>query len=199
VYDDVELPYPDAKVAEKLCIGGACFYMFPNKDANVNGGVVDATIGNNIEMLKTFVLTQVVPNIRRRVPESCALVLGKAFLWFYYCNDAVSENFLLEEFKRRIKLELKEILAASGGVDVEIENFNPIRRVPVIVSGDQGSVFFDCIEEQQGQGGGAVADGMVSGGRPPTGGLNAQLMAVHSLATQLRREVHEIKLAQAAD
>ncbi len=200
VYDDVELPYPDAKVAEKLCFGGACFYLFPNEDANVNGRVVDAAIGNNIEMLKTFVLTQVVPNIRRRVPESCALVLGKAFLWFIHCDDAVSENFLPEEFNRRIKLELKEILAASGGVDVEIENFNPIRQVPEIVSGDQGSVFIDCIEEQeQGQGGGAVVGGMVAGGRPPTGGMNAQLMAVHSLATQLRREVHEIKLAQAAD
>jgi hypothetical protein len=26
VYDDVELPYPDAKVAEKLCGGGPCFF-----------------------------------------------------------------------------------------------------------------------------------------------------------------------------
>jgi hypothetical protein len=199
VYDDVELPYPDAKVAEKLCIGGACFYLFPNEDANVNGGVVDATIGNNIEMLKTSVLTHVVPNINHRVPESCALVLGKVFLWFIYCDDAVSENFLPEEFKRRIKLELKEILAASGGVDVEIENFNPIRRVPVIVSGDHGSLFIDCIEEQHGQGGGAVVGGMVASGRTPTGGMDAQLMAVHSLTTLLRRKVHEIKLAQAAD
>jgi hypothetical protein len=190
VYDDVE----------KLCIGGACFYLFPNKDVNVNGGVVDATIRNNIEMLKTFLLIQVVPNIRRRVPESCALVLGKAFLWFIYCDDAVSENVLPKEFKRRIKLELKEKLAASDGVDVEIENFNPICRVPVIVSGDQqGSVFIDCIEEQQGQGGGAVVGGMVAGGTPPTGGMNAQLMAVHSLATQLRRKVHEIMLEQVAD
>jgi hypothetical protein len=159
--------------------------LFPNEDANVNGRVVDATIGNSIEMLKTFVLTQVVPNIRRRVPESCALVLGKAVLWFIYCDDAVSENFLPKEFKRRMKLELKEILAASSGVDVEIENSTPIRPVPAIVCGDQGSVFIDCIEEQQGQGGGVVVGGMVAGGRPPTGGMNAQLMAVHLLATQL--------------
>ena len=26
-YDDVELPYPNAKVAEKLCGGGPCFYL----------------------------------------------------------------------------------------------------------------------------------------------------------------------------
>ena len=141
VYDDVE----------KLCIGGACFYLFPNKDVNVNGGVVDATIGNNIEMLKTSVLTHVVPNINHRVPESCALVLGKVFLWFIYCDDAVSENFLPEEFKRRIKLELKELLAASGGVDVEIENLNPICRVPVKVSGDQGSDFSIALKNNMGK------------------------------------------------
>jgi hypothetical protein len=30
VYDDVELPFPDAKVADKLCIGGPCYYyLFP--------------------------------------------------------------------------------------------------------------------------------------------------------------------------
>ena len=27
VYDDVELPFPDAKVADKLCIGGPCYYL----------------------------------------------------------------------------------------------------------------------------------------------------------------------------
>ena len=31
VYNDVELPYPDAKVAEKLCGGGACFYTVDPK------------------------------------------------------------------------------------------------------------------------------------------------------------------------
>ena len=235
VYDDVELPYPgkssccflfialplthtvvpppDAKVAEKLCIGGACFYLFWNEDPSVNGGVVDAAIGNIIEMMKTFVLTQVVPNIRRRVPDSCALVLGKAFLWFIYCNG--TENFFSvedEAFRHTIKTELNEILTASG-IDVERENYNPIRRVPVIVSGDQGSVFIDAIfdeeeDEQAGAGGGGAAGAAGGGGggvaraaagaRPPSG-MNAQIMALHSLATQVRREVHEIKLAQAGD
>ena len=78
----------------------------------------------------------------------------------------------------------------------------------MIVSGDQGSVFIDCIEaedqggEQQVRGGGAVLVGGIlgaAGGRPAGGGMSAQLMAVHSLATQLRREIHEIKLAQVAD
>jgi hypothetical protein len=203
MYDDVEQPYPDAKVAEKLSIGAACFYIFPYEDANVNGGVIYATIGNNMEMLMTFVLTQVLPNIQHCVPESCAVVLGKGFLWFIYCDDAVSENFLPEEFKSQIKLELNEILTASG-MNVEVNNFNPICRVPVIVMGDQGSVFIDRIEaeDQEGhqvRGGGAIVGGVLGPGGRPTGGMNAQLMAVHSLATQFCCEIHEIKLAQVAD
>ena len=176
VYDDVELPYPDAKVAEKLCIGGACLYLFPNEDSSANG-VVDEAMGAQIEMLQTFILAQVVPNIRKRLPESCALVLGKALLWFIYCNDAISNNFLPEQYKNQIKNELNEILTASGSF-VDGENFNPIRQVPVIVSGDQGSVFIDVIEQFGGVND-AVAGGG-GGGRPATGGVQVQLTAMHS-------------------
>jgi hypothetical protein len=179
---------------------GACFYLFPNEDSSVDGGVVDDAAGVNIEMMKAFVLFQVVPNIRQRLPDLCALVLGKAFLWFIYCNDAVSDNFVPEDFKHQIKTELGEIITALG-VDVERKNFNPIHRVPVIVSGDQGSVFIDAIdiiEDHESGGGGGPVVGGIAGGRPAAG-MNAQLMAVHSSSTQVRREVHEIKLPQVAD
>jgi hypothetical protein len=36
VYDDIELPFPDAKVAGKLCVGGPCKYAI--KDGS---GVTD--------------------------------------------------------------------------------------------------------------------------------------------------------------
>jgi hypothetical protein len=66
VYDNVELSYPDAKVAEKLCGGGPCFYV-------LDPGL-DATIMN------TFVLSCAVPNIRKRLPESACLALGEELL-----------------------------------------------------------------------------------------------------------------------
>ena len=71
-------------------------------------------------------------------------------------------------------------------MDVSVENFNPIRRVPVIVSGDQGSVFIDVIQigEEAGGGGEGVAGG--GGGGRPTGGTNAQMMAMHSLSTLVK-------------
>ena len=34
VYDDVELPYPDCKVAEKLAMGGPCFYIINSRICN---------------------------------------------------------------------------------------------------------------------------------------------------------------------
>ena len=163
-------------------------------------------------MMKTFVLTQVVPNIRGRVPDSCALVLGKAFLWFLYRNDTAGFFSVAdEEFKTAIKTELNEILTASG-IDVGQENYNPIRRVPVVVSEDQGSVFIDAIfeEEQVGAAGGVGGGAVVAGGggvvvaRAGAGArgpaeMNAQMIALHSLSTQIRREVHEMKLAQVGD
>jgi hypothetical protein len=65
VYDDVELPYPDCKVAEKLGFGGLCFYLIDNT-------ADDSTI------LMTFISTKVVPNICQRLPASACLVLGEA-------------------------------------------------------------------------------------------------------------------------
>ncbi len=41
----------------------------------------------------------------------------------------MSDNFIPEDFKHQIKMELGEILTALG-VDVERENFNQIHRVP---------------------------------------------------------------------
>ena len=90
---------------------------------------------------------------------------------------------------------LNDVLTASV-VHVEVNNFNLTRQVPVIVSGDHGSVFISWIEaEDQGvqqiRGGGAIVGGVFGAeGRPTGGGMNAQLATVHSLlATQLCCEI----------
>ena len=79
VYDDVELPYPDCKVAEKLCFGGPCFYL-------IDKSVVDSTI------MTTFILTKMVPSIRQQLPDSVCLVLGKALVWLVFSSFA--NNFV---------------------------------------------------------------------------------------------------------
>jgi hypothetical protein len=137
-YDDVELPYPDCKVAEKLCIGGPCYYVFNNDICSSN-------------VLTTFILTRVVPNIRRRLPDSTVIVLGKAVLWLVYSSDA--DNCLSAEYCESIRGSLSET-----GINV-VDGQNPIRKIPVLVSGDQGTVYIDELAGAQVVGGGGVAEG----------------------------------------
>jgi hypothetical protein len=71
-YEDTILPYPDAKVAVSLAIGG------PIKYALWQGSGVD----NN------FIFTHVVPNIRLRYGEGGCCVLRWALLWACFDREA---------------------------------------------------------------------------------------------------------------
>ena len=104
-YDDVELPYPDAKVlANELCICGPCFYLLPGEQGN--DGDNDANLSL---MIKTFLLTHMVPNMRRRMSASCSFILEKALLWLV-CSP---NNFSTQDSCKRInRCELNEILPA---------------------------------------------------------------------------------------
>ena len=112
---------------------------------------LDETIGNFIEMMKTFVLPKNFPtNICKRLPESsCVLVLGKALLWLIYSNDAISNNFACS-FLESSKIGSKTIYLKYSQLrvppPVEDGRFNPIWRVPVVASGDQESIFIDTVD-----------------------------------------------------
>jgi len=71
VYDDVELPFPDAKVASILCVGGPCSYRVKEGANNVT----DAWIRENI-----------VPRITVTYDHDLAVILGKAILWLCYSD-----------------------------------------------------------------------------------------------------------------
>ena len=86
IYDDVELPYPDAKVAQKLCGGFSCFYL------------CDPAL--DVAMMNPLVLSYVVPNIKKCLPESVCLVLGKAFCWLI-CSPVV-DQYVLEHLKQKV-------------------------------------------------------------------------------------------------
>ena len=62
VYDDVELPFPDLKVASLLCNGGPCRYEL---EAHVD---------------EAFIFSNVVPNICKRFNEETALIFGTVFI-----------------------------------------------------------------------------------------------------------------------
>ena len=93
----------------------------------------------NSNTLATFILTKVVPNIRERLPDSAAiLLLGKAVLWVVY--SSVASTYIDDEWRDRIKQDLEET-----GIATIVDGQNPIMKVPVIVSGNQGIIYVDEI------------------------------------------------------
>jgi hypothetical protein len=73
-----------------LCGGGPCFYL-------LDPPALDAT------MMNTFVMSHVAPNIRKRLPDSACLVLGKALLWLI--RSPVADEFIPNDFKQDVLLE----------------------------------------------------------------------------------------------
>jgi hypothetical protein len=156
----------------KLCIGGPCFYLLPGEQGN------DGDNNANLSMMiKTFLITHVVPNMRRRMSESCSFILGKALLWFVYSPN----NFAPQDFCERIKRKLNKILCAAGVANVDDPDFNPVKKVPVIVSGDEGSVFIEVVDSE------ILADGnnRIVGGT----GICKMLLTLQSGVSQLRCNV----------
>ena len=66
--------------------------------------------------------------------ESCSIILGKALLWFVYSPN----NFAPQDFCNGSNMNYKIVCAAG------VAN-NPVKKVPIIVSGDEGSVFIEVV------------------------------------------------------
>ncbi|KAI2492284.1 hypothetical protein MHU86_22256 [Fragilaria crotonensis] len=184
VYDDVELPYPDAKVAEKLCGGGACFYL-PNPRYDT-------------VMMNSFILNHVVPNVKKRLPESACLVLGRALMWLI-CSP-MADEFVPADMKETVLADWAHVRGtnqhadadtpANNGRDNDEDEINPIQQVAVTVSGDHGAVFIDTIGDLEGEGARGVGHQQ---------GTNAtvrnQLIGVQSCLLSMRQENLELKNA----
>jgi len=178
VYDDVELPYPDAKVAEKLCIGGPCYYMWSDIDDSTS------------EMMNAFVLTHVVPNIRRRLPDSATIVLGKALLWLIF--SPVANNFVSTEFRDGVKGEMQNLLGRNHAARME-DDWNPIRKMPVVVSGDQGLVYIDEVGDVLDVNGNGIANNGQGIGRGEQASIRSQILAMQASIFSMRRDQMELK------
>ena len=85
----------------------------------------------------------------------------------------------------------------ASGVNVDDADFNPVTKVPVIISGDEGTVFIEVVDEvsraelgQIGGGGGSGAAGE---------GICEQLLALQSRMSQICHDIHDIKMNQGVD
>jgi hypothetical protein len=167
VYDDIELPYPDAKVAGLLCIGGPCKYQVIEES-----GVTNA-----------FILEYVTPHVRTKTGDPTALVLGRALLWYAF-SEMGAADLPLDVFRR--------IHEAYDGINNDLpEGINPVKKIPLVITGNVGGVYIDEIPDGM-VGNNAGAGNNVAGGfidRP----VRDQLLALHSQMLGITRELVEFR------
>ena len=118
-YLDPDIPYPDAKVAASLCVGGAIKYEL----------LQDSKLDD------CWVVENVVPNIyKTHEDKKVAAVLGKALLWA--CFDGAFQDMVPNDLRGRVHTQYERIRTLSSGV-------NPVKKVPVVVCGHEGQLFID--------------------------------------------------------
>jgi hypothetical protein len=168
VYDDVELPFPDAKVAGMLCMGGPCRYQVLEES-----GVTDV-----------FILHYVTPHVRIRSGDATAIILGRALLWYAFSEPGATD----------IPLDiLNRIREAYGAIATNNlpDGTNPVKKIPLVITGHEGEVYIDDIPDgilgNNGNGAGAGNNRAVAVGggfidRP----VREQLLAIHSQLNGLR-------------
>jgi len=166
-YIDPCLPWPDAKVASFLCKGGPCSYV--TKDGS---GISD-----------DWILQHVVPKIASRFPRAVALVLGRALLWLVFEERSrTNEPYLPSDLHDLIWEAYRDI---PGRTLPLIEN--PIRKVLLLVTGDEGEVFVDELV-------GEDEDGSDNNGRRTRRRFERdEMRALHSQVAGLRRDNQELK------
>ncbi|KAI2499452.1 hypothetical protein MHU86_15036 [Fragilaria crotonensis] len=169
VYMDVNLPYPDAKVASILCVGGPCKYVVKE-----GSGVTDQWLGEHV-----------VPSLleHRRIHRSVSLVLARPILWA--CFDARMESAMPVELRTRIR-------EAYAGIRVLEADVNPVDRVLLVVTGYENQVHIDeIVGEELGE---EDANGTHIVGGTRGGMVNAQhFRALYAQNVALRREVQELR------
>ena len=179
VYDDTELPYPDAKVGAVLCGGGPCIYQ--------TNPAIDSA------MMDSFVLSHVVPNVRKRLPDSACLVLGKALMWMI--TSPFADDHIPVDVKEEVLSDWAHVCGGDSDLDVEQSAMykNPIQKLAVVVSGDFGAVFIDTIGELE-QGDEGVAGGnRALGMQGSHANFRNQLTGMQSCLLALRQENTEMK------
>ena len=126
VYIDTEVPYPDARVAGTLCVGGPILYQL------VAGcGIDDGWITNNVvpEIFKCHFCTKT------------AVVLGRAVLWA--CIDPMYKSFVPDDLLRRVTSAYERARLLDAGE-------NPVRKVGLVVVGSEGQLFIDMLPDLDG-------------------------------------------------
>lgn len=174
-YIDMSLPYPDAKVAASLCIGGAIKYE----------------LRSNSRISNDWLVEHVSKNIASLFPRQMAIVLGKALLWAI-CDDEASQ-FIDSAMVQRVRTDVRSL---NGCYTAGLTSMNPVRKVPLIVNGEEGVLIINELEDDVDDvnlGHGVQAGGI---GRSDSNQIRMLVSAVKSLSRQneeMKNELHIFK------
>ena len=181
VYEDIELPWPDLKVAASLCIGGPCKYK-----------VVDKYVNDD------FLLNIVGAGMNLRLKRGVTLCLARALLYFTFKSRGTSA--VPENLSSRIMRAYEGIQRRTG----DSSYVNPVECVALAASGNEGEVYLD---EVGSLGGGEAQDVARAGGegRESEGGgtvgnddmfsersVKEQLRVMQSSLYQMRYQIEEL-------
>ncbi len=81
--------------------------------------------------------------MRKRLPESACLVLGKALMWLIM--SSVADFYVPVEVNDQVLLDWAHVCGGNLDVDGTDVHKNPIQKLAVVVSGDHGALFIDTV------------------------------------------------------
>ena len=165
-YIDRNLPYPDAKVASVLAVGGPIKYVLVH-----DSGVTDQWLCANV-----------VPHIIgcAKVHDGVALVLALPILWA--AQEADMEGWMPPRLRTRIRAAYEIIRTLPEGT-------NPVKKLGLVVSGHESEVNIDEFDFADGNN----AQGLGAGGGNNPTLVAEQMRALYAQNQSLRRELMEMK------
>jgi hypothetical protein len=162
VYDDIDLPYPDAKVAGRLCIGGPCKYVLKE---------FSGITGN-------FLMENVVPSIRSRFSTAVASVLALPLLWAVFENG---DDYLPKGMTDRIREAVRQVSQLP-------DDENPVKKVMLVISGNEGELYLDELDgDDGGDGGDGGGNRVTNTGARQAANERERMQAIYAQMTSLRR------------
>eukprot|EP00957_Ditylum_brightwellii_P041175 3117040-Ditylum_brightwellii.AAC.1 len=168
-YTDTQLDWPNIKARSKLCDGGICLYR-----VKARVGLQDDYIANTFG-----------PGITSVFGIEVSAILRKVLLWAANDNNGIAENIPATLQASTVRKLLQSPAAHGRGND-----FNPIERVKVIPSQQDGAVSMDIIPNE---GAYPKRDGPHAGG-PPLAQHNALWKsAIYAKLTNTHTKVSDLQ------
>ena len=175
-YIDVELPYPDAKVASILAVGGPIKYELREGSGLTEQRILE-NVGNGIATI---------------CPDAIAITLGKVLLWGIF-DEGIS-SILDQRLVESVKQDVCQFCSLVDGV-------NPVKKVGLLITGSDNALVITQLDDEEYDEDGVDENGNVTGGqarrvaqfRGNDNGVGNKARALTSTVNALCRQNEDLK------